>query len=257
MAQQQWPEPIHSGMVRSLEDNGLSFTAGTNVLDQVQLGIEQHLEHDLYRGRFVPVVLGCVPWFTDRKLAELVAPVRSCIVMNKSSKNESDVPKWLNTSGRSVPKSWLDELHAWTLDGVTSDVVAAPYHDGLEYDDDALHHHDVDLGPVRITGYKRRGILLHAKVLVLGYYGEWRDADPYDDSDWLGFLPTRMWVGSANLTPSSRTNIELGLWSTDRNHVREAARFVHRVISISEPWVEDPPAKPTPQLVERDWSDPY
>jgi hypothetical protein len=118
--------------------------------------------------------------------------------------------------------------------------------------------HDVDLGPIRVTGWRgpnRRSMpMLHAKVVVFAYSGEFPDAGP-GSSDWYGVIPTSVWWGSANLTYGSREHLEFATWSNDPALTRTAWRFVTDVIGLSEPFTDATAMEPTPQLVEV--ADPY
>jgi hypothetical protein len=53
-------------------------------------------------------------------------------------------------------------------------------------------------------------------------------------TDVFGFIPERLWVGSANGTRSSRSSLEMGLWLTDPELLKAARRFLTEVIRYSE-----------------------
>lgn len=80
-----------------------------------------------------------------------------------------------------------------------------PRGDGPEWEG-----HDLWLGPVREAGYRKQHPsevipLIHAKVVVFAYGGEWPDGGPLGEH-WEGVIPTSVWWGSANLTKQSRTS---------------------------------------------------
>jgi hypothetical protein len=117
--------------------------------------------------------------------------------------------------------------------------------------DEEWASHDLELGPVRVAGWtnSKYAPLLHAKVVVLAYSGEFPDAGPMGE-DWAGVMPRSVWWGSANLTQPSREHIEFATWSTDNMLVNYAWRFVTDVIALSEPLTDVMMNTPTPQLVD-------
>lgn len=91
---------------------------------------------------------------------------------------------------------------------------------------------------LRTIGYRKDGKdlvpILHTKMVLLGELW-WHDEDPLGGAaDVIGFRPVRLWLGSANGTTSSRSNLEFGLWLDDPTLLREAKRFLAEVIRHSE-----------------------
>lgn len=52
--------------------------------------------------------------------------------------------------------------------------------------------------------------------------------------DVTGFRPLRLWISSANLTGSSRRNLEFGFWTEGPKLVAGARDFIESLISVSE-----------------------
>jgi hypothetical protein len=226
-------------------------------LDVLSGLVEVIAEHVAKRRRDdVAIALGCSPWLTDDGVTDALTALACCLVVTKPERVPARVQQRLLADGQSVHKMWLHWL----------DEVGLPTEDGDRpvvrgYSDDPSH--DVELGPLRVAGWrKRKGDtnkpIVHAKVVVLGYYGD-RDIDTgdrvYSVAD---FWPSSVWWGSANLTRQSRQHLELATWSSEPSLVLTAAHFVVDVIAVSEPLTDIVSDVPSPEMVdawpyEPDW----
>jgi hypothetical protein len=64
----------------------------------------------------------------------------------------------------------------------------------------------------------------------------WTDEHPSGQVvDVIGFRPQRLWIGSANFTKSSRSSLEMGMWTTDADMLAAARRWLLSLVAISEP----------------------
>lgn len=70
----------------------------------------------------------------------------------------------------------------------------------------------------------------------------------------LEFTPHSVWWGSANWTRGTRSHLEVGFWSDDRDLTRTATAFVEDVIRFSEP-VGQVSAGPKPNLLAVEYDD--
>ncbi|MEV0623689.1 hypothetical protein AB0I81_60960 [Nonomuraea sp. NPDC050404] len=225
---------------------------GPSAIDRAWFGrgVVQGLAEELQRhynangGRRIPAALGCVPWFDNAAIAELLAEMPCCIVVDKPGPDESfsTAIQELQARGDSLSTSALSPLGDLMplVDGHPS--LIGPY-----------NSMSVMVGPVRLAGYRghrRRGPLLHAKILILGILWD-------DDEEFTGdvFLPQSVWLGSANWTDaSSRGHLEFGVLSTDRVLVREAYEFLTGLLSVSEPF-DSKTYRPTPELAPAEYDD--
>jgi len=228
---------------------------GSNVLADLVAGLRRHLETDwtaTYSRRLEPrpAVIGCVPWLTDRDVADaLTAFDQSCIIVDKQQP-EFGAVKRLAVRGRPISSTYLegfDELSVADEEGNAP--VVGPY-DGLP--------DPTDLGPIRVVGWQKAvdgsaRPMLHSKLLVVGvttYYE--------DDEMFAGHIPTfrplATWMGSANWTYASRQQIEFGLWSHDQQLVDRNYRYLLSLLAFSEPRGAST-VGPEPNLVSVVWDD--
>lgn len=204
-----------------------------------------------------PVVLACTPWLTDHVVVDALVRTDCCVVIAKESEIAWGQVARLQREGSGVPKLMLRRLDHFAAPGAHGTPVEAYGHD------DPNPAHDVQLGPVRVTGWRRLGKegrnfpLLHAKVAVLGHY-EMRtlDADGYGTYETADFRPVAAWTGSANFTILSRVSAEIGMLTTDANLVAELYDFTIDANRISEPLDDAGPHDPSPELVNADSFEP-
>jgi len=94
-----------------------------------------------------------------------------------------------------------------------------------------------DVEAIRMIGYRKGKKMVpipHAKLMLLGHLW-WSDEGPLGHvEDVTGFRPLRLWVSSANVTGSSRSNLEFGYWTEDPALVKGASTFLEQLIGGSE-----------------------
>jgi hypothetical protein len=96
-----------------------------------------------------------------------------------------------------------------------------------------------EIGAVREVGFRPAGgqlvPIVHAKMALLGRM-LWTDEHPTGHVvDDIFFIPERLWISSANFTESSRSGLEMGLWTDDSDLMDGARRFLLRLVALSEP----------------------
>jgi hypothetical protein len=237
----EWGPTPHGGRVWT----------GTNVIDGLVEVIKEHVD-GTWRSRQSPLAIGCCPWLTDDAVADALSSLSSCLVIAKPERSRRRTIQRLMDEGSPVHKQWLEELNTVALPSPDGEKRGPLWTEPEYMPDEAWALHDVELGPVRVAGWNPKAVhmppLLHAKVVVLAYAGEF--TDPETGRDWLGTIPSSVWWGSANLTWASREHIEFATWSTDAMLVHTAWHFVTQVIALSEPYTELTMTRPTPQLVD-------
>lgn len=97
---------------------------------------------------------------------------------------------------------------------------------------------EITLPAFRSIGPRRTGNhlvpILHTKMVLLGNLW-WHDEGELGQvEDVIGFTAEKLWLGSANGTRSSRSNLEFGVWLTDQDLLATARRFLTEVIRLSE-----------------------
>lgn len=205
----------------------------------VVAGLCELLDRHLARGslRRLPAAIGCVPWFNHTGIANRLALMPTCIVINKPRTAAAPAVRRLHEQGQPFPSEWHLDLH----DLAPTDRQGNPRVVGPG---DRMGS---SLGPVRVYGYRERPgqrlPLLHTKMLVLGTACE-------DDEMGGGrhFLPDMVWIGSANWTDeAAQLHTEAAVAVADRSFVEAATRHVTGVIWGSEP-IERYAATPAPDL---------
>lgn len=257
----RWPRPMASWR-RPVGEDGASFAVGgTGVLGQLVAAVDEHRAEDRYGPGFVPVAVGCSPWLNDPELVRALKHYRVSVITMKPQRVASPEMLDLNRNGEGIPKSWLSDLDLMgrpNADGAPPPNLGDPEPEDTEFD----HAHGFDLGPVRVLGWKRSAHpISHAKMLALAWFGEWRDVSvgPYYE-DWLGFIPTTLWSGSANFTRQSRSSLEWATLTRDHDLVGAGYRFLVDLRRMSEPLADLAMVDPTPELTdahvpEPDWDD--
>lgn len=225
---------------------------GSNVLGGLVEGIRAEMEHGRRRvDSLGPAMLGAFMWLDDDELLERIADFpAACVVVTKQTRGKYqqarvDELKPVVERGAGFPLQALPDLEPLMFreDGKTP--VVGPY----------TSANTAPLPTLRTLGYRKEGNrlvpILHTKMLLLGELW-WRNEEPLGDV--LRFTPSRIWMGSANGTTSSRKNLEFGLWLEDRALLEGALRFLVQVLAHSEDW--DPKSnKPLPDLVEPEYDD--
>jgi len=98
---------------------------------------------------------------------------------------------------------------------------------------------DREIEAVREVGFRRVDgnlvPIVHAKIMLLGRM-LWTDEHPSGHLvEQLYLQPQRLWMGSANFTKSSRSSLEMGLWTSDPALLSAAEAWLLSLIAISEP----------------------
>lgn len=245
-------------------DNRSSGYFGTDVLARLIAGIDDFratAERE-YRSRTLgPAVLGAFMWLDDPELIQRIAdfPYASVVITKQSRGTRPQVierqqaklnklkPLLEHDSG--FPTEALPELEDLMLredDGKPPLV------------DPSTPNPRLHLPAIRTIGYRRTSDhlvpILHTKMLLLGELW-WHDEDPLGGvADVIGFSPQRLWLGSANGTKESRSNLEYGIWLHDPQLLRKAKDFLGWVLSHSE--ALDPDANDLlPDLIEPQYDD--
>jgi hypothetical protein len=110
----------------------------------------------------------------------------------------------------------------------------------------------------RTIGYRKvnrtRPPIAHAKLALLGNIC-WTDEDSISGvTDYIWFSPKRLWVSSANFTYASRSSLEFGYWTENRELLKGVQHFLVRLIGVSED-LDAPADTPSPDLVEVEFDD--
>jgi hypothetical protein len=196
-----------------------------------------------------PAGIGCVPYFTDRQVATALGGLgRCCVVVDKQQPRREAV-ELLAQTGVPLSSAYLEGFEELAVpDQHGAGPIIHPYSGPLD---------PVDLGPVRVAGWKAPGQgerprpLLHSKLLVLGVTTYYEDDEEFA-GEIMRFTPTRTWMGSANWTYAARKHIEFGLWSTDPALVNRNYQYLLDLLRFSEPRTAMT-IGPTPELVPATW----
>ncbi len=229
---------------------------GRDVLSGLVAGIDEFRAEMARKPAFRtlgPAVLGAFLWLDDPELIERIADFRhACVVITKQPRGKYQQARLAKLQpilerSRGFPADALPEFSSLMLREDEHAPVVGPH-------TPAPH---LRLPPLRTIGYRRIGDklvpILHTKIILLGHVW-WHDEDEFGLADVIGFRPQRLWLGSANGTASSRTNLEFGLWLDDPAMLHSATRFLAEVMRHSEEL--DPDAhQMKPELVEPDYDD--
>ncbi|UFN45183.1 hypothetical protein [Nocardioides okcheonensis] len=202
-----------------------------------------------------PGVLGCAMWMDDPELLQVLGRMaNACIVVTKQGKRAHGKPTWpaltelaekVGLLQSAYPE--LSELAVREADG--NPIVIGPY-----AGDWTTH----TISGVRELGFRRAGDqlvpIVHAKILLLGDMW-WTDEHPSGFvQDIYGFRPRRLWIGSANFTQSSRSSLEMGLWTEDPAMLDAARKWLLALVELSEPLGEGPDIM-DPELLPVEYDD--
>lgn len=228
---------------------------GTNVLAGLVEGLREALVPPRTERSWGPGVLGCAMWMDDPELIDVLARMSNlCIVVTKQrakdlSRPKADRVKQL-AADTGLLQSAFPELGdlAAKVDGRAM-VVGPGTGDWTE---------EQLIPGVREVGYRKTGgqfvPIVHAKILLLGRM-LWTDELPSGHLvDEHFFVPERLWIGSANFTTSSRSSLEMGLWTEDPDLLGVARRFLLGLVGLSEPLGLGPDL-PAPELVPVEYDD--
>ncbi len=226
---------------------------GRNVLDALVVPLREAAAQRRTDRKWGPGVLGCAMWMDDPELIDVLTNMaNACVVITKQREHKYRDSKFkrletLAQSGGLAQGAYpeLDEL-APRVDGRAR--VVGPYSSTS----------DADIGAVRELGFRRVSQrlvpIVHAKILLLGWMG-WTDEHPSGYAvEQLFFVPERLWIGSANFTSSSRHSLEMGMWTTDRELVLTARRWLLGLVAQSEP-LRSPSDDLNPELLPVEYDD--
>ncbi|WP_328993915.1 phospholipase D family protein [Kribbella sp. NBC_01245] len=225
---------------------------GPGVVDDLVRGVDDHRgssTNDYWRRlEPTPAAIGCVPYFSDRDVANALGKLGACcIVVDKRQQTDRAV-RILDNIGTPISSAYLDGFEEISLpDERGRPHVIHPY-GGMP--DPVL------LGPVRVAGWSRNESnrllpQLHAKLLILGVTTYYENDEDFS-GDIQRFHPHRVWLGSANWTHNARQHAEFGVWSTDADLMKHTYEYLLRLIEISE-YLGSLTVGPTPELVPAEW----
>jgi len=230
----------------------VTFGLGSVVLADLAAGLNAHS-----KAVRRPVVLGCVPWFSDDDVAAALCSQEAiCIVVDKGGigyddKNPDPDRDQVNAAvrracdqGGAILSTYLPGLDtiAPRIDG--SPAIVGPRDFPLE---------EYWLGPVRVGGHFAGEFkpLLHAKVAVCcdAWIGEGEFGQ-----ECSGLSAVRAWIGSANWSKVSARHTEVGVWIDDRELAEVSLDFVAGLILKSEP-LGSRAQRPRPEFARADLDD--
>src|SRR5262245_12008294 len=125
---------------------------GSGVVDDLLAGIERHRDTDWtaeYGRRLGPhtAAIGCVPWLTDRAVADALAAFAQCCIVVDKQQPEYGAVRRLADKGTPLSSAYLAGFDDLSLpDENGNPPVIGPYSGTPE---------PVELGPVRVAGWKR------------------------------------------------------------------------------------------------------
>ncbi len=215
--------------------------AGSNVLRGLVEGIDDFINLRQARWRryrsLGPVLLGSAMWINDEELIDKLGQLSgACIVVTKQGRKPHDLKKLeplaaLNQRTPGLPVRAFSSLTglAPKVDG--QPLTVGPYSPVYEETVPTIR----TLGFRRLPGpVESSPPIIHAKLALLGHLW-WHDEDGEGGvADVVGFEGRRLWVSSANLTSSSRRNVEFGYWTEDAALVQGAQRFLVKLMRSSE-----------------------
>ncbi|MFC4495427.1 hypothetical protein ACFPA8_14935 [Streptomyces ovatisporus] len=214
-------------------------------------GIDEYragLERQPHRSRSLgPAILGAFHQLDDEELVERVAgyPAACVVISTEPHMVLANVELLRDAAKRSAgfPAGALPGLPGLALAAKGGTPVAGP----------TSPMEDVRLSALRTLGssgeHDGHGAesVLHTKLLMLGELWWHDEATLGEAADVAEFTPHRLWLGSANGTARSRTNLEFGLWLDDRALLESARQFMVQLLARSEDWDPDG-AAPAPGL---------
>lgn len=233
------PDPLAfpPGLDRLLEHATGQAVFGLDVLSALVAGLEGELAAPAGFSSLGNATLGCSMWMNDPELIDVLDQMTNvCIVVTKQARSRftrpdvaklKDLAENKGLSQRAFPE--LAELAPRDPDGRPT--LVGPY--GPDPSDGVI-------SGVRELGFRRIGRnqlvpIAHAKMLLVGELW-WHDEHPSGHvADMMGFRPHKLWVGSANFTTSSRSSLEMGMWTTDPELLKAARSWLLSLVEMSEP----------------------
>ncbi|MEU5848949.1 hypothetical protein [Saccharopolyspora shandongensis] len=191
------------------------------------------------RGRSLgPAMLGGFLWLDDDELIEAIAGFpAACVVVSKQQASTGrrerkqrtfDKLRRVCDSGNGFPAQACPELSDLAQRDDGRPLVVGPY----------THLPDITVPTFRSIGPRKTGQhlvpILHTKMVLLGNLWWHDEGSAGYPEDVIGFTPEKLWLASANGTRSSRSNLEFGVWLTDKTLLEMARGFLTEVICHSE-----------------------
>lgn len=229
------PSSFPEGLNRLVTSGVGDAVFGLNVLDRLVRELETAASERRTERAWGPAVLGCAMWMDDPELLDVLRKMaNACVVVTKQPRRkyarpETEALKALaSTTG--LAQGAYPELSELAAPRDGKPIVVGPW--SRDWDDSEIH-------AVREVGFRKVGNrlvpIVHAKVMLLGQMF-WTDEHPSGHvADIIGFRPQRLWIGSANFTKSSRSSLEMGLWTSDPELLAAARDWLLSLIAISEP----------------------
>jgi hypothetical protein len=243
-------------VARSIEPgNGAYF--GRNVLGGLTGGIEEFVAGKEARWRSrrgAPTLLGCAMWIDDPEVLDALATLSAvCVVISKQTRAARQLQKLqplaaFNETGAGIPQRAFPTLYDLSPREGGEPRVVGPYDEMGE----------AKIPAIRSLGFRRRDgrlvPILHAKLALLGEIWHYDEGPAGQIGDFFAFTASRLWVSSANFTARSRTSLEVGFWTEDRELVQAAERFVLSAIRFSGP-LDAEADDPDPEFVPVQFDD--
>lgn len=208
---------------------------GLNVLEQLISVLTEAASAPRSSRLWGPGVLGCAMWMDDPDLVDVLGRMANvCVVVTKQPLSKYERPETSKVkdlaASAGLAQNAFHELSDLAPHQDGRPTVVGPWVAGWA---------DNEIGGVREVGFRRVGErlvpIVHAKILLLGDMF-WTDEHPSGAvADVIGFRPRRLWVGSANFTKSSRSSLEMGIWTTDPAMLAAARTWLLSLVAISEP----------------------
>jgi hypothetical protein len=226
---------------------------GRDVLRGLVAGLREAASRPRDRWWWGPGVLGCAMWMDDPELIQVLGQMANvCIVVTKQRGKDLEREK-VKPLRELAESSGLAQAAYYELgeyaprDGNGPLIVGPGTPNWTE---------ETEIGAVREVGFRKVGgrmvPIVHAKMALLGRMG-WTDEGPMGGvGDEIFFIPERLWIGSANFTESSRSALEMGLWTDDSNLMAGARRFLLGLVALSEPLGTGPDTL-DPELLPVEW----
>ena len=175
-------------------------------------------------------------WMDDAELVQVLGEMANvCIVLTKQTKQilarAKVKPLWELAESSGLAQEAYPELAEYAPREGNGPLIVGPGTPNWT--------EETGIGAVREVGFSRVGgqlvPIVHAKMALLGRM-HWTDEHPSGYTvEQLSFIPERLWVSSANFTESSRSGLEMGLWTDDPDLMDGARRFLLGLVALSEP----------------------
>lgn len=235
-----FPSPFGHDFLRVVSGGTNDAYFGLNALSGLITGMAEYCQEVKKGYRSLgPALLGTFMWLNDDELIQAITDFPfACVVVSKQPaatdkrrrNQQSTFDKLRRACDTEIgfPTRACPELRDLAPRENGRPLVIGPYTEVPELVVPAFR----SIGPRR-TGNHLVPIL-HTKMMLLGYLW-WHDEGPLGHvEDVIGFTAEKLWLGSANGTRSSRSNLELGVWLTDEALLATARRFLTTVIEHSE-----------------------